>query len=245
MLHTRAHGVQETKDQYGPRIDIDGSCVPAARSGTRNRRAPIGATVLAMETGVHSPQRRMILGGNGATLPQFFLDLVPLSELSGYASHLSRVGSMKLLTGLLAAMLLLAGASTSLAEIRIAGDQGGQIGRYVDRYEQLRASGQTIIIDGLCASACTIVLGTIPHDKICVTPNANLAFHAAWDLGADGRSIANRGATRTLYSLYPLQVRHWIDSQGGLTPHMIYLRGRQLEAMYRPCHLSAQVTASR
>ena len=151
---------------------------------------------------------------------------------------------MKLLTGLLAAMLLLAGASTSLAEIRIARDRGGQIGRYLDRYEQLRASGQTIIIDGLCASACTIVLGTIAHDKICVTPNANLAFHAAWDLGADGRTIANRVATRTLYSMYPSRVRHWIDSQGGLSPRMIYLRGRQLEAMYRPCHLNAQVASS-
>jgi hypothetical protein len=143
---------------------------------------------------------------------------------------------MKLLTGLLVATLLLAGASTSLAEIRIARDQGGQIGRYVDRYEQLRASGQTIVIDGLCASACTIILGAIPHDKICVTPNASLAFHAAWDSGAHGRAIANPGATRMLYSMYPSKVRHWIAGQGGLTPRMIYLRGRQLEAMYRPCY---------
>jgi hypothetical protein len=50
---------------------------------------------------------------------------------------------MKLLTGLLAAMLLLAGAGTSHAVVRIADDRGGQIGRYVERYEQLRASGQT------------------------------------------------------------------------------------------------------
>src|ERR1700752_421080 len=121
---------------------------------------------------------------------------------------------MKLLTGLLAATLLLAGAGISHADVRISRDQGGQIGRYLDRYEQLRASGQTIIIDCLCASACTIVLATMRHDKICVTPNANLAFRAAWDFGADGRTIANRGATRTLYSLYPSQVRHWIDSHG-------------------------------
>lgn len=152
---------------------------------------------------------------------------------------------MKLLRGLLAATLLLAGAGTSYAEIRITRDQGGQIGRYLDRYERLRASGQKIIIDGFCASACTIVLATIPHDKICVTPNASLAFHAASDLGADGRAIANWGATRTLYSMYPSQVRHWIDSQGGLSPRLIYLRGRQLEAMYRPCYLNAQVAASR
>ena len=150
---------------------------------------------------------------------------------------------MKLLTGLLAATLLLAGAGTSYAEIRITRDQGGQIGRYLDRYERLRASGQTIVIDGVCASACTIVLATIPHDKICVTPNASLAFHAASDHGADGRVIENRVATRTLYSRYPSQVRHWIDSQGGLGPRMIYLRGRQLEAMYRPCYPNAQVAA--
>ncbi len=95
---------------------------------------------------------------------------------------------MKLFTGLLAAMLLLAGAGTSHAVVRIADDRGGQIGRYVERYDQLRASGQTIIIDGLCASSCTIVLGAIPHEKICVTRNANLAFHAAWDFGTRGRS---------------------------------------------------------
>jgi hypothetical protein len=50
---------------------------------------------------------------------------------------------MKLLTGLLAAMLLLAGVGASHAVVRIANDRGGQIGRYVDRYHQLRASGQT------------------------------------------------------------------------------------------------------
>ena len=82
---------------------------------------------------------------------------------------------MKLLTGLLAAMLLLAGVGISHAAVRIANDRGGQIGRYVERYDQLRASGQTIMIDGLCASSCTIVLGAIPHEKICVTRNANLA----------------------------------------------------------------------
>ena len=152
---------------------------------------------------------------------------------------------MKLFTGLLAAMFLLAGAGTSHAVVRIANDRGGQIGRYVERYEQLRASGQTIIIDGLCASSCTIVLGAIPYERICVTRNANLAFHAAWDFGAHGRPITNPGATRMLYSMYPSQIQHWIADRGGLSPRMMFLRGRQLEAMYRPCHLDAQVAAPR
>jgi hypothetical protein len=152
---------------------------------------------------------------------------------------------MKLFTGLLAATLLLVGVGTGHAVVRIADDRGGQIGRYVERYEQLRASGQTIMIDGLCASACTIVLGAIANNKICVTPNANLAFHAAWDFGRRGRTITNPEATRMLYSMYPSQVQHWIASRGGLSPHMIFLRGRQLEAMYRPCYLDARATAPR
>jgi hypothetical protein len=155
-------------------------------------------------------------------------------------SYASRAESMKLLTGLLTAALLLACAGTSQALVRIAHDRGGQIGLYVERYEQLRASGQTVMIDGLCASACTIVLGTIPNDRICVTPNANLAFHAAWDLGSRGRAITNPEATRMLYSMYPSRVRYWIANRGGLSPRMIFLRGRQLEAMYRPCYHDAR-----
>ena len=156
-----------------------------------------------------------------------------------------RAGGMKCLTAVLAAMLLLAGAEASHALIRITNDRGGQIGRYVDRYEKLRASGQAVVIDGLCASACTIVLGTIPNHKICVTPNAELGFHAAWDFGKRGRAIPNPGATRELFSMYPSQVRRWIASRGGLSTRTIFLRGRQLVAMYRACHEGTQAAAAR
>jgi hypothetical protein len=147
---------------------------------------------------------------------------------------------MKFVTGLLAAVLLLAGAGVSHAVVRIADDRGGRIGTYVDKYQDLRSSGETVIIDGLCASACTIVLGAVPRDKICVTSHANLGFHAAWDFGANGRAITNPEATQMLYSMYPSQVRHWIAARGGLTPHMIFLRGKQLMSMYKPCYLDAQ-----
>jgi hypothetical protein len=30
-----------------------------------------------------------------------------------------------------------------------------------------------------------------------------------------------------------------------LTPHMIFLRGKQLMSMYRPCYLDAQASAPR
>ncbi|WP_082646495.1 hypothetical protein [Bradyrhizobium valentinum] len=148
-------------------------------------------------------------------------------------------------TAMLAATLLLADAGASHAVVRITNDRGGQIGRYVDRYEKLRAAGQAIIIDGLCASACTIVLGTIPYNKICVTPKAELAFHGAWDFGSRGRAIPNPEATKDLFSMYPSQVRRWIVSRGGLSPRTIFLRGRQLATMYRPCYLEAQAAVTR
>ena len=111
--------------------------------------------------------------------------------------------TMKLLTGLLAAVLLLASVGASQAVVRIADDRGGRIGTYVDKYQGLRTSGEAVIIDGLCASACTIVLGAVPHDKICVTSAATLGFHAAWDFGANGRAVTNPEATQMLYSMYP------------------------------------------
>jgi hypothetical protein len=152
---------------------------------------------------------------------------------------------MKLATGLLAAVLLLLGMAPTRAEVRIADDRGGRIGTYVDKYQGLRSSGESVIIDGLCASACTIVLGAIPRNKICVTSHATLGFHAAWDFGANGRAITNPEATQMLYSMYPSPVKRWIAARGGLTPRMIFLRGKELQALYRPCYLEAQASTTR
>jgi hypothetical protein len=146
-------------------------------------------------------------------------------------------GDMKFAALLLASVILFAAAGASHAAIRIADDRGGRIGTYLDKYHSLRASGETVIIDGYCASACTLVLGMIPRNKICVTSRANLGFHAAWDPDGNGREVVNRGATRSLYSMYPSQVRRWITAQGGLKPQVIYLRGEELMSMFRACNL--------
>ena len=149
---------------------------------------------------------------------------------------------MKLLTGVLAAVFLCLGIASSQAVVRISDDRGGRIGTYVDKYQDLRSSNETVVIDGLCASACTIILGAIPADRICVTARATLGFHAAWDLGANGRAITNTEATRMLYSMYPAPVRRWIAARGGLTPRMLFLHGHALASMYRPCYLDAQAS---
>jgi len=92
-----------------------------------------------------------------------------------------------------------------------------------------------VIIDGLCASACTILLSELPRDKICVTSRAMLGFHAAWNFGPNGRTFTDPEATLMLYSTYPTPVRRWIARRGGLRSHIIFLSGKPLQAMYRPC----------
>jgi hypothetical protein len=150
---------------------------------------------------------------------------------------------MKCFTVLLVTVTLLAEVGASHAAVRIAEDRGGRIETYVDKYRDVRSSGQMVIIDGFCASACTIVLGTVPHNKICVTSRAKLGFHAAWDPGSKGRRITNPEATQTLYSMYPSEVRRWIDQRGGLTPRMIFLSGPELGGMHRPCYQDSRASS--
>ncbi|MGA7486401.1 MAG: hypothetical protein WBW74_05600 [Xanthobacteraceae bacterium] len=136
------------------------------------------------------------------------------------------------LAGAVAAALTVMSAQ---AAIRIKSDPGGQIGPYLENLVALRGSGEQVIIDGPCLSACTMVLGVIPPERICVTRRARLGFHAAWHPGEDGRPVPSRTATKLLMDIYPEHVRHWIARRGGLSPHMMFLSGRELAAMYHTC----------
>ena len=66
------------------------------------------------------------------------------------------------------------------ADVRIARDYGGHVERYKKRYEAIRDRDERVIIDGVCNSACTFVLGIVPLNKICVTPRAAIGFHQAY-----------------------------------------------------------------
>jgi hypothetical protein len=121
------------------------------------------------------------------------------------------------------------------ATVRIADDRGGNIGEYWSRFTALRDAKEQIIIDGICSSACTMVLGIVPRDRICVTDNASLGFHAAYRPGFLGLRIVNEPATRTLMSIYPDAVRQWLARNGGLGTETIYLSGPELFALFRKC----------
>ena len=119
--------------------------------------------------------------------------------------------------------------------MRITSDPGGQIGPYLENLASLRSSGERVVIDG----ACTMVLGVIPRDHLCVTPRARLGFHSAWRPDEAGRPVLSRDGTQLLMTVYPQQVRNWIARRGGLSPHMMYLSGRELASMYPACQRGA------
>jgi hypothetical protein len=140
------------------------------------------------------------------------------------------------IAALLGAAVAALTVSNASAAVRIKADPGGQIGPYLDNLVALRGSGERVIIDGPCLSACTMVLGVIPRERICVTPRARLGFHAAWHPGGNGQQVMSREATKLLMEIYPEHVRSWIKGRGGLSPRMMYLSGRELTAMYQTCN---------
>lgn len=120
------------------------------------------------------------------------------------------------------------------ADVRIQYDPGGHLGAYSARLEQIRRSGERVIIDGPCMSACTLVLGMLPRGRVCATRNAVFGFHAAWYTDGSTRTPSSK-ATRFMLSHYPSQVRSWIAKRGGLTPRMLLMRGNELDAVVAPC----------
>ena len=127
-------------------------------------------------------------------------------------------------------------ATAAVADVRVTNDPGGEVTAYLRRYEQLRSSGERLVIDGPCLSACTLFTAFIPRSRVCVTPRAVLGFHAASYYDDASRSLVpTRRGTSLVLRLYPPEIRNWIARHGGLTPRIMAMRGRELAALYRTC----------
>jgi hypothetical protein len=153
---------------------------------------------------------------------------------------------MDMLWRLIAAVVSTALTVTSAsATVIISADIGGKMQDYTTRFRQVRDSGEPVVIAGKCVSACTMVLGLVPNNRICATQNAILGFHAAWMFDNSGKRVISASGTEDLMKTYPAPVRAWIARRGGLTPKMMYLRGRDLAAIVAPCDSSRMASVSR
>ena len=146
-------------------------------------------------------------------------------------------------TGLAACVAVTLGAVTlgalavtpASAEVRILASPGGQVGPFLDLFDQVNKSGERVVIDGPCLSACTLVVSMVPETRICVTRRAILGFHAARSVDRRGRTYAEPEASQLVLQAYPTPVRDWIVRHGGLTSRLLLLRGRELATIYPRC----------
>ena len=133
---------------------------------------------------------------------------------------------------------LLAVTMPAAAELRITRDLGGLVDEYKSRYARVKAKGERVVIDGTCNSACTLLLGLVPLNRVCVTPRASLGFHQAyydkrWTAGLRVTSVAG---TDELMSYYPPAVKAWLAKKGGLAAQMKRVHnGTDLWAIIDPC----------
>src|SRR5919106_3051600 len=65
-----------------------------------------------------------------------------------------------------------------LADILIRSSPGGEIEAHLRYFDRVKRSGERVVIDGPCLSACTLVLSKLPRNRICMTSRAVLGFHA-------------------------------------------------------------------
>jgi hypothetical protein len=136
---------------------------------------------------------------------------------------------------LLATVLYAVALPPAQAEVRILASPGGQVGPFIELFERVKATGERVVIDGPCLSACTLVLSVVPDDRICVTRRAILGFHGARSIDRRGRMYAEPEASALVLEAYPAPVRGWIRRRGGLTSRLLLLRGRELAAIYPSC----------
>ena len=111
-----------------------------------------------------------------------------------------------ILTLLLAVALWACATIFARADVRILESPGGQVGPFLDLFDKVAASGERVIIDGPCMSACTLVLSVVPEERICVTRRAVLGFHAARSI--DRRRPRERRCWRAAWPRCPRSSRN-------------------------------------
>lgn len=162
---------------------------------------------------------------------------------------------MKLLQRALAGVLMLCALSPASAKdvpvqfvsgrtaTFISEDPGGVIVQFVRKYSDMRDAGTNVVISGECVSACTLALGILRPEKVCVMPEAFLGFHSASTITREPgkRDIIEHAPeiSDLVFQMYPDRVRNYLAKQGwsgaNAHPEIIWVRGAQLRKFVRPC----------
>src|SRR5262245_52712007 len=108
----------------------------------------------------------------------------------------------------------------------ITNEKGGNLIEHQTRWKQLAESGVDVEVRGPCWSACTLIVGHVPKERVCFGKNGLLAFHSARyfvegtgldrnQQGYAGTWHLQRIDTQAVYWTYPKEIRAWMDEFGG------------------------------
>jgi hypothetical protein len=118
---------------------------------------------------------------------------------------------------------------------------GGVMDDFIKYWHQVKREGRQVRIQGRCASSCTLMIGIIPKERICVAPGAYMAFHQASDsyfhpqYGVQ-RAYSESG-TQLMWDHYKKikPIKDFLVATGGLKSDLTKLSGRHLQKIFRAC----------
>lgn len=134
-------------------------------------------------------------------------------------------------------------STPALAVVVITEDGGGIINEFEQRYATFKASNEFVILDGMCASACTLVFNIMPRENVCVTERAKLGFHSAYTQEKGMAPEFSALGTDMLWKALPpavkdaLRAKGWDggELEGWKEGNLIWLEGTELQQFYRLC----------
>lgn len=130
---------------------------------------------------------------------------------------------------------LVAPAIASETTIHIRHDKGGDLRLYQIKARVARELKLNVIIDGLCASACTVLV-QLPRSQVCATARAELGFHRVrLAKPVDNGAARLRRANHELMRSYPVGIRNWIERRGGLSDRLLKMKSAEVMRHIRRC----------
>ena len=132
------------------------------------------------------------------------------------------------------ALLVSIGWITMPSTVTVQGyDPGGSVGTYVMWWERVEESGNRVVIDGACISACTLVLGIVPLDRICLTDRASFGIHLATN--TETGETDSEMTDIIVRSFYPKVVQDWIDEHRPLVKEPVFMLPEDFNGTIRKC----------
>jgi hypothetical protein len=111
---------------------------------------------------------------------------------------------------LILALAFLTFALPAEAHYYIKNDPGGRLDKFIAKYKKLTRQKEKIVVTGYCNSSCTLMLGIIPRERVCVRPGATLGFHSSYIWP----SFYYAKGTLEMWAHYPEDVRALIREKG-------------------------------